>query len=151
MPQLGESVIEGTLSRWLKAQGDQVEEYEPLLEVNTDKVDSEIPSPAAGVLIEILVPEGTTVTAGTPLAWIGEPGEQAPERGELAPLAIPAPVSKDDSASVPEKTAVQNAPADRDLGFISSGRQDGGEHGIDCASPRYRAREAHHQERCLHI
>jgi 2-oxoglutarate dehydrogenase E2 component (dihydrolipoamide succinyltransferase) len=71
MPQLGESVIEGTVSKWLKTKGDAVSEYEPLLEINTDKVDSEIPSPAAGILLDILVPEGATVNAGTVLALIG--------------------------------------------------------------------------------
>ncbi len=55
MPQFGESVFEGTITRWLKAVGDRVEAYEPLLEVNTDKVDTEVPSPAAGTLLEILV------------------------------------------------------------------------------------------------
>jgi pyruvate dehydrogenase E2 component (dihydrolipoamide acetyltransferase) len=64
MPQLGESVDEGTITRWLKSAGDSIDEYEPLLEINTDKVDSEIPSPVAGTLLEILVPEGTTVHAG---------------------------------------------------------------------------------------
>ena len=82
MPQLGESVDEGTISRWLKAAGDPIEEYEPLLEINTDKVNSEIPSPAAGVLLEILVPEGTTVHAGTLLAWIGETDEAIPTTDE---------------------------------------------------------------------
>ena len=65
MPSLGESVVEGTITKWLKSKGEVVEEYEPLLEVNTDKVDSEIPSPASGVLLDILVPEGTTIQAGT--------------------------------------------------------------------------------------
>jgi pyruvate/2-oxoglutarate dehydrogenase complex dihydrolipoamide acyltransferase (E2) component len=85
MPQLGESVIEGTVTKWLKAVGDPVEEYEPLLEVNTDKVDSEIPSPSSGTLLEILVPEGTTVQAGDLLALIGEQGE--------APQATSAPTT----------------------------------------------------------
>jgi 2-oxoglutarate dehydrogenase E2 component (dihydrolipoamide succinyltransferase) len=133
MPQLGESVVEGTLSRWLKAKGDEVEEYEPLLEVNTDKVDSEIPSPAAGTLIEILVSEGTTVTAGTPLAWIGEPGEQAPAGGEPAPKAVSAPVSQADGDSVTKTKELKPAPVrDRDLGFISPVvARMAGEHGID--------------------
>src|SRR5271166_6390201 len=65
MPQLGESVVEGTVSKWLKREGDRVNEFDPILEVNTDKVDTEIPSPAAGVLLKVLVPEGTTVKAGT--------------------------------------------------------------------------------------
>jgi 2-oxoglutarate dehydrogenase E2 component (dihydrolipoamide succinyltransferase) len=76
MPQLGESVVEGTVSRWLKQQGDPISQYEPLLEVSTDKVDTEIPSPASGVLLQIYVGEGQTVAAGTLLALIGEPGEQ---------------------------------------------------------------------------
>ena len=64
MPQLGETVTEGTITRWMKAVGDPVERDEPLFEVSTDKVDSEVPSPAAGVLTEILVPEGETVEVG---------------------------------------------------------------------------------------
>ncbi|HBY96698.1 MAG: lipoyl domain-containing protein [Ardenticatenaceae bacterium] len=65
MPQLGENVVEGTISRWLKAPGDRVAEYEPLLEVVSDKVDTEIPSPASGTLQQILVPAGETVAVGT--------------------------------------------------------------------------------------
>ncbi|MBX3286999.1 MAG: dihydrolipoyllysine-residue succinyltransferase, partial [Actinobacteria bacterium] len=61
LPQLGESVTEGTITRWFKEVGDQVAEDEPLFEVSTDKVDSEVPSPASGYLLEILVPEGETV------------------------------------------------------------------------------------------
>src|SRR5512144_1185848 len=79
MPQLGESVVEGRMTKWLKNKGEQVEEYEPLLEINTDKVDSEIPSPASGTLIDILVPEGATVHAGTLLAWIGNTKEPLPD------------------------------------------------------------------------
>src|SRR6516164_5306446 len=72
MPQLGETVTEGTITKWMKAVGDQVERDEPLFEVSTDKVDSEVPSPAAGVLSEILVPEGETVEVGVRLAVIGD-------------------------------------------------------------------------------
>lgn len=75
MPQLGESVVEGTVSRWLKNKGDRIQQYEPLVEVSTDKVDTEIPSPASGVLLDILVAEGETVKAGALLALIGEPEE----------------------------------------------------------------------------
>lgn len=78
MPQLGESVVEGTVGRWLKQVGDRVEQYEPLLDVESDKVDTEIPSPASGVLLAIYVPEGQTVRAGTVLAMIGEQGEEVP-------------------------------------------------------------------------
>src|SRR4051794_9893656 len=71
MPALGESVTEGTVTRWLKQEGDQVEVDEPLLEVSTDKVDTEIPSPAAGVLTKIVVAEDETVEVGAELAVIG--------------------------------------------------------------------------------
>src|SRR6476660_844096 len=72
MPALGESVTEGTVTRWLKGVGDRVEVDEPLLEVSTDKVDTEIPSPVAGTLQEILVQEDDTVPVGADLAVIGE-------------------------------------------------------------------------------
>lgn len=75
MPQLGESVVEGTVSRWLKQEGESINEFEPICEVTTDKVDTEIPAPASGVVIQILVPEGKTVSKGTLLAVIGQPGE----------------------------------------------------------------------------
>lgn len=92
MPQLGESVVEGTVGKWLVAEGERIKEYEPLLEVVTDKVDTEIPAPASGVLLKILVPEGMTVTAGTVLAFIGEPGETAPEGA--APTAQTEPAAE---------------------------------------------------------
>ena len=79
MPQMGESVVEGTVSRWLKAPGAAVERLEPLLEISTDKIDTEIPAPATGTLIEIVVVEGQTVDAGTILAFIGKPGESIEE------------------------------------------------------------------------
>src|SRR3972149_3799517 len=79
MPQLGESVVEGTVSKWLKVEGQAGNEVEPLREVNPDKVDTEIPSPASGVLLRIVVPEGQTVQAGTVLAMIGAAGEAVPE------------------------------------------------------------------------
>ncbi|MGH7746436.1 MAG: biotin/lipoyl-containing protein, partial [Candidatus Dormibacteria bacterium] len=72
MPALGESVTEGTVTRWLKQEGDPVEVDEPLVEVSTDKVDTEIPSPAAGVLQRIVVPEDETVEVGAELAVIGD-------------------------------------------------------------------------------
>ena len=83
MPQLGELVVEGTVTRWLKRAGETVQEYESLLEVNTDKVDTEIPAPATGTVLQLLVPEGETVRAGTLLALIGEPGEVAGETTEV--------------------------------------------------------------------
>src|SRR5436189_5571066 len=78
MPQMGVSVSEGTITQWLKQQGEQVEADEPLLEISTDKVDTEVPSPGTGVLSEILVQEGETVEVGTRLAVIGGDGASAP-------------------------------------------------------------------------
>jgi len=91
MPQMGESIAEGTLTRWLKKIGDSVKRDEPLFEISTDKVDAEIPSPAAGVLLEILVTEGTTVPINTVVAKIGEAGEATgpPKRAEeIAPAPV---------------------------------------------------------------
>ncbi|MCW2616345.1 MAG: 2-oxoglutarate dehydrogenase, component, dihydrolipoamide succinyltransferase, partial [Frankiales bacterium] len=87
MPRLGESVSEGTVTRWLKKEGDRVEADEPLLEVSTDKVDTEIPSPAAGILTSIKVQEDETVEVGVELAIIDEGGTEA----AAAPAAAPAP------------------------------------------------------------
>ena len=72
MPQMGESIVEGTLTRWLKKPGERIERDEPLFELSTDKVDTEIPSPASGVLAEILVQEGTTVSINTVVGRIGD-------------------------------------------------------------------------------
>lgn len=84
MPQLGESVTEGTVGKWLKAPGDQVEKYEPLLEVVSDKVDTEVTATDSGTLLSVEVPEGETVGVGTVLAYIGEAGEQPPTAEEAA-------------------------------------------------------------------
>ncbi|GAA5230335.1 2-oxoglutarate dehydrogenase, E2 component, dihydrolipoamide succinyltransferase [Arthrobacter cryoconiti] len=110
LPALGESVTEGTVTRWLKAVGDSVEVDEPLLEVSTDKVDTEIPSPVAGTLLEIRVPEDETAEVGGILAIIGSeataaPAAQTPEAP--APAAAPAPVS----APAPAAPAPAAAPA----------------------------------------
>ena len=90
MPQMGVSVSEGTITKWLKQQGEQVEADEPLLEISTDKVDTEVPSPGSGVLTEILVQEGQTVDVGTKLAVIGGDGASGasgsePQSQEAAP------------------------------------------------------------------
>jgi 2-oxoglutarate dehydrogenase E2 component (dihydrolipoamide succinyltransferase) len=118
MPQLGESVVEGTISKWLKAEGQTVNEFEPLLEVNTDKVDTEIPAPASGVVLRILVPEGQTVQAGTVLAMIGAAGEAVPE-GMAAPAAVhrTSPAIVPSAAPAPARAAPAAAKAE--LGFIS--------------------------------
>jgi pyruvate dehydrogenase E2 component (dihydrolipoamide acetyltransferase) len=77
MPQLGETVVEGTITKWLKQEGDTVEADEYIVEISTDKVDSEVPSTASGVIQKILVPEGETVSVGTAIAVVGEDGEAA--------------------------------------------------------------------------
>ena len=112
LPALGESVTEGTVSRWLKAVGDTVEADEPLLEVSTDKVDTEVPSPASGTLLEIKVPEDEDAEVGAVLAIIGDPStaESAPEptepKAEPAEKAEPEPVkSKAEKAPAPAPAA----------------------------------------------
>src|SRR5215468_4633045 len=85
LPALGESVTEGTVTRWLKQVGDQVAVDEPLLEVSTDKVDTEIPSPVAGTLVEIKVPEDETVAVGSDLAIIGTAGAAPAAAAEPTP------------------------------------------------------------------
>src|SRR5437762_1479613 len=77
MPQMGESITEGTVSKWLKAVGDKIEKDEPLLEISTDKVDAEVPSPSAGTLLEIRVQEGETVEVGSIVALVGAEGSNA--------------------------------------------------------------------------
>jgi len=93
LPSLGESVTEGMVTRWFKAVGDRVERDEPLYEISTDKVDSEIPSPAAGVLTEILVEEGDTVAVGERLAVIGDGAPPPPPRATPAPESATPPVA----------------------------------------------------------
>ncbi len=80
MPQLGESVPEGMVRRWLKQPGEPVERNEPLLEITTDKIDTELPAPAAGTLLEICVQEGATMRVGTLLGLVGKATELSPER-----------------------------------------------------------------------
>ena len=112
MPALGESVTEGTVTTWLKQVGDTVELDEPIVEVSTDKVDSEVPSPVAGVMLEILVPEDETVEVGTEIARIGDASEAsaapaaapaaAPVEAPAAPAAAPA-----ETAAAPAATPAQ--------------------------------------------
>src|SRR3569833_610303 len=91
MPQMGESIVEGTLTRWLKKPGEKVEQDEPLFEISTDKVDTEIPSPASGTLNEILVQEGTTVAINSIVARIGDGASGAAPAQASAPAPAPAP------------------------------------------------------------
>jgi 2-oxoglutarate dehydrogenase E2 component (dihydrolipoamide succinyltransferase) len=111
MPQMGESIAEGTIVRWLKKVGDAVERDEPLFEISTDKVDAEIPSPAAGTVAEIRVKEGETVAVNSVVAVIGTEGQAsaqpaAEERVETKPAAAPAPPP----AAAPRETAPPAPP-----------------------------------------
>jgi 2-oxoglutarate dehydrogenase E2 component (dihydrolipoamide succinyltransferase) len=112
LPALGESVTEGTVTRWLKNVGDRVEVDEPLLEVSTDKVDTEIPSPIAGIIEAILVAEDATVEVGTPLVTIGDgSGGGAAAPAAPAEAAAPAPVAEAPVAAAPvAETPVAEAP-----------------------------------------
>jgi 2-oxoglutarate dehydrogenase E2 component (dihydrolipoamide succinyltransferase) len=106
MPQLGESVVEGTVARWLKRVGDPVVKREPLLEISTDKIDTEVPAPADGTLLEIVVPEGTTVRAGTTLATIGDATAQVAAEAPGAEQALPS--GEGEQAADGEQTYRQN-------------------------------------------
>jgi pyruvate dehydrogenase E2 component (dihydrolipoamide acetyltransferase) len=110
MPQMGVSVSEGTITKWLKQEGEQIQADEPLLEISTDKVDTEVPSPGSGVVQQILVQEGETVEVGTKLAVIGAPGaaeaEAPPAAPEPEPEPAPAPATAEAAA---EASAVSSA------------------------------------------
>ena len=125
LPQLGESVTEGTITRWFKAVGDTVAEDEVLFEVSTDKVDSEVPSPVGGVLTEIRVAEGDTVDVGTIIAVVGDgvasapPAPKAPKAPEPEPEPAPAPVAETPAAPepvAPEPVAPEPTPAPAPVG-----------------------------------
>ncbi len=134
MPKLGESVVEGTVINWLKKEGDSVEEFESLLEVESAKVNTEIPSPASGTLLKILVQAGETIDAGKTIAWIGNSGEQLPiENSDESGDTKEKRVEEQERQSALDQTVTQSeikpvstdlekrmaAGRDRDLGFIS--------------------------------
>lgn len=107
MPQMGESIVEGTITKWLKKLGDKVQRDEPLFEISTDKVDAEIPSPAAGVLQEIKVSEGTTVQVNTVVGIISADGESAARPSASAP----APAARKEAPAPPAAKPAPAAPA----------------------------------------
>src|SRR5438093_650756 len=132
MPQMGESIAEGTIVRWIKKVGETVERDEPLFEISTDKVDAEIPSPVAGVVAEIRAQEGETVPVNSVVAVIGQASRQpvaapagpsqqtavagaAPPQGQTAPpakaTATPAPSRQDGSPTPAQEPAVMAAPS----------------------------------------
>ena len=108
MPQLGESVVEGTVIRWLVAEGDKVDEFDPILEVTTDKVDTEVTASASGTVLKLLVTEGTTVQVGTLLGWIGESGD-----------SVPGSIEADEASQPGDRAGYRSVSANRDPGFIS--------------------------------
>ena len=124
MPQMGESVTEGTIVRWLKKVGDGVDRDEPLFEISTDKVDAEIPSPVAGVLIEIRVHEGETVAVDTVVATVGAAGEMpadAPPAPSQTSTPAPPAQSRDPREAGPPATPVATRGA-QNRRFVIAGR-----------------------------
>jgi 2-oxoglutarate dehydrogenase E2 component (dihydrolipoamide succinyltransferase) len=121
MPQMGESITEGTITKWLKKVGDTVQRDEPIFEISTDKVDAEIPSPVAGVLSEIKVPEGSTVTINTVVAVIGGAAGKAAAPAAAAPAAAapkaaaPAPAAAPAAAAASEGDRVRSSPLVRKI------------------------------------
>jgi pyruvate dehydrogenase E2 component (dihydrolipoamide acetyltransferase) len=142
MPQMGESIFEGTITKWLKKPGDKVERDEPLFEISTDKVDAEIPSPSAGVLKEIKVGEGQTVPIQTVVGVIDAVGSAAaaPAPSAAAPVKAAAPAAAPKAAPAPVAAAPAPAaapPAAHDGGRIHSSplvRRMAAEHGIDLST-----------------
>ncbi|MGH2582665.1 MAG: 2-oxo acid dehydrogenase subunit E2 [Anaerolineales bacterium] len=107
LPQMGEGVTDATITKWLKNVGDQVKQYDPLVEVNTDKVDTEIPSPVNGTVLKVLHQEGSVVSVDSILMWIGEPGEDIPANGDGGASQ---PAAKVESKSAPAKPAEAPQP-----------------------------------------
>ena len=126
MPQLGETVIEGTILKWLKSEGEEIGRDEPLFEISTDKVDTEVPSPVAGTLTKILVQEGETVSVGTNLAEIDDgssgqqtaevPSEPAAVAAETEPQEEERAEEEQDSADTeePKPCLLYTSPSPRD-------------------------------------
>jgi 2-oxoisovalerate dehydrogenase E2 component (dihydrolipoyl transacylase) len=127
MPQLGESVTEGTIARWLKAEGDEVEKDEPLAEVDTDKVNAELPSPFAGKIEKLLVSEGTTVDVGTEIALVAVDGEESPaaEAQPREDVAAESPTEEFPAADTEAQPAAEDGEKQRAVAEARSSRGDG--------------------------
>src|SRR5271170_1825335 len=113
MPQMGESIFEGTITKWLKKTGDKVQRDEPLFEISTDKVDAEIPAPASGVLQEIKISEGNTVQVNTVVGVIGDGGSASAAPGPLkiaAPAPAAPPSAKREAKETPAPPPAASAP-----------------------------------------
>src|SRR6266478_5026462 len=116
MPQMGESIVEGTLTKWLKKAGEHVERDEPLFEISTDKVDTEIPSPAAGILKDVLVEEGKTVAISTVVGRIEEGAGNGAAPAAAAPVeakAAAAPAAPPPAPAAPAETPKAAEPAQK--------------------------------------
>src|SRR5947209_9263581 len=135
MPQMGESIVEGTITKWLKKPGDKIQRDEPLVEISTDKVDAEIPAPASGVLQEIKVAEGTTVQVNTVVGTISSDGDGAAVKSAPAPekKAAPPAARAEAPAAKPQPAAAAPAPRDEDEHARSSPlvRKIAREHNVD--------------------
>src|ERR1700693_3093412 len=127
MPQLGESVHEGTISKWLVKPGDKVVEFEPMLEVDTDKVSAEVPAPVTGVLKEILAKEGQTVQAGAEIAVVEGSDGKAAAAPEAQPPAPKPPAPTPTLAEAPAKPAPAATP-EPEPGASPAPELDGAEH-----------------------
>ena len=156
MPQMGESIVEGTLTKWLKKPGERVERDEPLFEISTDKVDTEIPSPAAGTLAEVLVEEGKTVGINTVVARIDEDGARGrasrPRRAPASSPPSPPPGAgaargrRAGSAAAALPRARRRKPAGARGPLSPLVRKMARENNIDLsAGKRHRRRRTHHQ------
>src|SRR5215469_13349364 len=134
MPQMGESIFEGTITKWLKRPGDKVQRDEPLFEISTDKVDAEIPAPASGVLQEIKVAEGNTVQVNTIVGTISADGESSTPAKSAPAAAAPTPAQKKETAPPPQP-APTPAPAheaqDEDVRSSPLVRKIAREHNVD--------------------
>lgn len=150
MPQLGESVTEGTIGSWLVRPGQQVEKFDSLVEVVTDKVTAEVPSPAAGTVVEILAPEGERLSVGQPICTLDSPEEEQPPPDDGGPMPVvspsvpavaseeePAPGAPTQVAAAEPRTPAEGAPSPKGLGFISPAvRQLADEKGVDLSQVR---------------
>jgi len=137
MPQMGESIFEGTITKWLKKLGDKVQRDEPLFEISTDKVDAEIPAPSSGILQEIKVAEGNTVQVNTVVGVIGDgSGASASEPAKAAAPPAPAPVSAKKEAPAPPPTSGASASEDEEDSDVRSSplvRKLAREHNVELA------------------
>jgi pyruvate dehydrogenase E2 component (dihydrolipoamide acetyltransferase) len=121
MPQLGETVVEGTILKWLKQEGEQIERDEPLFEISTDKVDTEVPSPVGGTIAKILVPEGETVSVGTELAQIEEAGGAAAGDGQVQAQAQAPEAEAREAPEAQQASEAQQAPEAEAAGGAAAG------------------------------